>query len=786
MLTADKPGRYGVELIAEDGAASSVPTVATITFYQPNTPPDVTAGADQDTRLFAAVGLLATASDVDFGDAVSTLRWAFIAKPAGSTATLLNAQSATPSFAPDLRGDYLIEVVATDKRGADRASVLVRANNPTTADSDGDGVSDTADRCAGTASGARVDANGCSAGQLPALSITTLIANPASGDAPLTVSFMTAATGGAGGFTFGWLFGDGTTSQQQNPTHLYAQPNTYTANVTATDLLGSTATASVGIVANTPVSNTPKFGAIPDRTVRLGDTLAFRLYANDVNANDTLSYTLLQGPTRSQLTPPHSGLFSFTPANNQVGRHLVRVRVTDAAGTSDEKSFNVTVIAINRAPRFGVLADDATSVGMRYSKTIVASDADGHALTYTLVSGPSGLTLAGHTLSWTPAASQLGSHVVKVQVRDSGQLTDVAMFSISVASNARPIARNDRYQVRLGQTLSIAAAGVLANDTDPDGTPLAATKLTDPDKGTLTAFGADGSFTYRAPPTLPPRPPLQPVLKWHADVTQFSYAMAIGDLDGDGAADTVHLAYNHRIRALRGRDGTVLWARDGLPAPYADCVPFLGDNNVPVIADVDDDGAADIVLHVGCNRDWPGSPGTLGHQRVMALDGHDGSVKWLSPHLLGIVPTAGALPPFNVAEAATLSVARLAPGTKPAILGGFTGENFSSRPMCPWIPGSNAADRRCRFVYALDGADGSVRKTYYAAAPTQISRSLIIRYRVRTASAASSRLSSRTSTATARSKSPTKARCGPRAERCSASMTARLRSPTRRALRTRI
>jgi VCBS repeat-containing protein len=45
-----------------------------------------------------------------------------------------------------------------------------------------------------------------------------------------------------------------------------------------------------------------------------------------------------------------------------------------------------------------------------------------------------------------------------------------------------------------------AASGVLANDGDPDSASsisLTAQKLTDPAHGTLTAFGPDGSFTYR-------------------------------------------------------------------------------------------------------------------------------------------------------------------------------------------------------------------------------------------------------------------------------------------------
>ena len=37
-----------------------------------------------------------------------------------------------------------------------------------------------------------------------------------------------------------------------------------------------------------------------------------------------------------------------------------------------------------------------------------------------------------------------------------------------------------------------------------DGTPITAQQLTQPEKGNLSAFNPDGSFTYEAPPGLPP------------------------------------------------------------------------------------------------------------------------------------------------------------------------------------------------------------------------------------------------------------------------------------------
>jgi len=66
---------------------------------------------------------------------------------------------------------------------------------------------------------------------------------PASGPAPLTVVFADTSTGDVSGWT--WDFGDGESSIQQNPTHTYIDPGTYTVALTAEGPVGSD-TATLG------------------------------------------------------------------------------------------------------------------------------------------------------------------------------------------------------------------------------------------------------------------------------------------------------------------------------------------------------------------------------------------------------------------------------------------------------------------------------------------------------------------------------------------------------------
>src|SRR5207244_95763 len=73
-----------------------------------------------------------------------------------------------------------------------------------------------------------------------------------------------------------------------------------------------------------------------------------------------------------------------------------------------------------------------------------------------------------------------------------------ATVSITVTPvNDAPVANNDSATVAEGGTVTVldsTAASVLANDTDAEGNPLTATKLSDPAHGSVT-LNADGTFS---------------------------------------------------------------------------------------------------------------------------------------------------------------------------------------------------------------------------------------------------------------------------------------------------
>jgi VCBS repeat-containing protein len=72
---------------------------------------------------------------------------------------------------------------------------------------------------------------------------------------------------------------------------------------------------------------------------------------------------------------------------------------------------------------------------------------------------------------------------------------NVAVLLNTTVTNRAPTATADAYGTAEDTPLTVAAPGVLANDSDPDNNPLSAVLVSGPSHGTLT-LNPDGSFTY--------------------------------------------------------------------------------------------------------------------------------------------------------------------------------------------------------------------------------------------------------------------------------------------------
>lgn len=112
-FTTDAAGTYIVALAVNDGAVDSAPDTVQIVASVGNSAPVADAGRNQNVATGDSVTLGGSASTDANGDILS-YRWSFVSRPAGSAASLNNPNSVSPSFAADMAGNYVVEVVVND------------------------------------------------------------------------------------------------------------------------------------------------------------------------------------------------------------------------------------------------------------------------------------------------------------------------------------------------------------------------------------------------------------------------------------------------------------------------------------------------------------------------------------------------------------------------------------------------------------------------------------------------------------------------------------------------
>ncbi|MEJ0087509.1 MAG: Ig-like domain-containing protein [Pseudomonadota bacterium] len=699
----DKAGLYVGQLIVNDGLMNSVPDTAVVTVPLPvnRAPVAVADAASTPAGTAVTINVLANDSDPDAGQ---TLSIASFTQPASGGA--VTAVSGGLRFAPaaGFAGVATFGYVVTDGALTASATVTVTVVG---------------------ASNAPPHVN-AGADQLVTLPYSGAIASlalsgSASDDGLPTPAHLTVSWSQIGGPAVAAI---GNAASLATSIQLSAT-GSYVFRLTAND--GAvTASDDVSVVVAAATNTAPTLLAIGDRTLALGATLSLHLGVSDADPFDTLSLTIDAGPAGATLSAPES--LTWTPGTTQVGAHTFSITVRDAAGLSDTKTFHVTVVSANRAPSLGALSDDAIGAGANYQKTLSATDPDGDALTFQLIEGPAGMSLAGNTLRW-PAA-QRGTYFVKVGVRDPANATAAGVFKLTVGSVSVPLARDDSYHVKFGETLSVTAPGVLANDADADGAPLSAIRGSDPALGTLTTFNTNGSFTYVAPATNP-RPPFavtaRPLTR-SIFINDVYTAPVIGDLNGDGFPDLVYDWFNQNHTAISGRDGSILWHADR--ANIQGCFDWLGVSLHRLLADIDDDGQSEYVYFSQCGNEI----------RLVAAD-HNGHTKWVAPSATkpylaifcaygnGYCPPEATPVPYDTFGRVAPSVARLTPNSRPVILFRRTvtadaGTALSPTPEgplayhsygCALVTGNDAdLAKGCRATFILSTVDGSVQQVLTA------------------------------------------------------------------------
>jgi hypothetical protein len=183
---------------------------------------------------------------------------------------------------------------------------------------------------------------------------------------------------------------------------------------------------------------------------------------SDIPANP-LNFKLVNGP--SGLTVTTNGVINWTPTEAQgPGVYTVTISVTDtnpaavnAKSLSTTNSFQITVNEVNTAPSLTLPPSTNINEQVAWSATATASDSDipANPLTFALVNGPTGLTVATNgVINWTPTEAQgPGVYTVAISVTDTNP----------AAVNAKSLSTTNSFQITVNEVNTAPVLGVVGN-----------------------------------------------------------------------------------------------------------------------------------------------------------------------------------------------------------------------------------------------------------------------------------------------------------------------------------
>jgi len=440
-FVVDRPGSYVARLVVNDGYVASV--ADTVTVSTVNSAPVANAGADQTALVTQTVTLNGGASsDVD-GDTL-TFAWAFVSRPAGSTAVLNGAGGVQPTFVVDKPGTYRVQLFVNDGALSSAADVVdvQTVNSAPVANAGADQSAYVGQTVTLDGSGS-TDVDGNPLGYVWAL--TSRPAGSAAAVNDPTAVMPTFVLDRAGVYVAQLIVNDGTVSSVAD-------------------------TATVTTLNSAPVAN-----AGADVSVVAGRSVTLDGSASSDADWDPLSYSwaLIQRPAGSSAALNGAAGVVASFLADRPGVYIAQLIVND--GTVDSAPDTVTITTGNTAPVADAGADQPGLLpgGIATVDGSASSDADGHALTYrwSLLSVPAGSTAS---LS-DPAASapwftldRAGQFVAQLIVNDG--FVDSAPDTVVVTVvNRTPVANAGSDQsVFTGGTATLSGAA----SSDPDGDTL--------------------------------------------------------------------------------------------------------------------------------------------------------------------------------------------------------------------------------------------------------------------------------------------------------------------------
>ena len=413
---ADVAGTYVATLVVNDGKANSELAAVSILASATNLAPVAKPGVNQSVVTGTKVSVDASASSDPNGDSI-TYRWSLLFKPAGSTATLSSATTASATFTADLAGTYLVGLTVNDGKVDSPVVVLtvtaakLNAVPVANAGTNQNVTAATLTTLDGTAS---TDAD------LDGLSYTwSLISKPSSSNAALS----------------------STTSPK--PTFTPDVAGTYVASLVVSDGKDRSPTAVVTVIAS-GANSAPVANAGAAQSVSTAAVVTLNGTGSTDANGDTLTYrwTLTSKPTSSTAALSSATVASPTFTADLAGSYVASLVVNDSkVDSTNTSTVTITASAANSAPVANAGPVQTVSrTGGTVTVTLTgagSTDANSDTLTYKWTVGyqpaTSSITLLlPTTVSPTFAATVAGIYVFTLVVNDGKVDSAVSTVAITV------------------------------------------------------------------------------------------------------------------------------------------------------------------------------------------------------------------------------------------------------------------------------------------------------------------------------------------------------------------
>ncbi|NJO28117.1 MAG: RHS famlily protein, partial [Richelia sp. SL_2_1] len=240
-------------------------------------------------------------------------------------------------------------------------------------------------------------------------------------------------------------------------------------------------------VTNQLINNAPTITSVPELITNIDKVYQYNVTGSDVDG-DYVVWSIEDAPL-GMVINPQTGALRWNPTSEQIGKHTVAVRLTDANGAYVGQEFTLYVNGINTPPQIVSTPITRAAINQDYKYQIVATDPENDKLTYSLGNSPAGMTVSENGLiTWTPEENQLDDINVSVFVTDTQGATSNQSFTIEIATQevevevdgelvveVVPVAINNAplitsNPVYIADTNSTYEYQVVANDPDTEDT----------------------------------------------------------------------------------------------------------------------------------------------------------------------------------------------------------------------------------------------------------------------------------------------------------------------------